>query len=143
MNDNKLSSYTPSEIILARSEASSRGDFGFIYDTFHSESNFRRQFLERDEYLEFAEENLGQDYQIISCQVLQYQEDDDEAQVVFLMEMRVHGTVQRFAELAWLRLENDAWLYHRGQKMTEEELPESSQSLSFADFAKLDPSTIF
>ncbi len=143
MNDNKLSSYTPPEIILARSEASSRGDFGFIFDTFHPESNFRRQFRERDEYLEFAEENLGQDYQIISCQILQYQEDEDEAQVVFLMEMRVHGAVQRFAELAWLRLENDAWLYHRGQKMTEEELPESSQSLSFADFATLDQSTIF
>ncbi len=143
MNDNNLSTYTPSDIILARSEAFSRGEFGFIFDTYHSGSNFRRQFVERDEYVEFGKESLGQDYQITGCQILQHQENDDEAQVVFLMELKVHGALQNFAELAWLRLEDDSWLYHRGQKITNEELPERPQSLSFADFAKLDPSTIF
>ena len=143
MCDNKLSSYTPSEMIFARSEAFSRGDFGFIFDSYHPESNFRRQFIERDEYLQFGRENLGQDYQITSCQVLECQTIDDEAQVIFLMEMKVHGAVQRFAELAWLRQENEAWCYHRGLKISNEELPENPQSLSFADFAKLDPSTIF
>ena len=143
MNDNSLSAYTPPELILARSEAFSRGDFGFIYESYHSESNFRRQFIERDEYLEFAQSSLGRDYQITSCEVLQHQQNDDEAKVIFLMEMKVHGAVQRFAELAWLRQENNAWCYHRGLKISNEELPESPQSLSFADFAKLDQSTVF
>ena len=143
MNVNNLSAYTPSELILARSHAFTRGDFGFIFDSYHSESNFRRQFVERHEYLEFAQSSLGQDYQITSCEVLQHQQNDDEAQVIFLMEMKAHGAVQYFAELAWLRQENDAWCYHRGLKIPNEELPESPQFLSFADFAKLDQSTVF
>lgn len=135
--------YTPSELILARSEAFSRGDFGFIFDSYHSESNFRRQFVERNEYVEIGSTSLGQDFQITDCQVLQAQEEGDEAQVIFLMEMKAHGVVQRFAELAWLRQENNVWRYHRGLKISNEELPKDPQSLSFDHFAKLDQSTIF
>jgi len=143
MNKNSKPVYTPSELILARSEAFSRGDFGFIFDTYHSESNFRRQFIEQEEYLEFAQSSLGQDYQITRCEVLQHQQNDDEAQVIFLMEMKFQGSMQQYAELAWLRQENNAWRYHRGLKISNEELPESPQTLSFADFAKLDQSTVF
>jgi SEC-C motif-containing protein len=143
MSQSNLASYTPPELIVARSEAFSRGDFGFIFETYHSESNFRRQFVDRDEYLEFGNASLGQDYQIMSCQVLESHENDDEAQVVFLMEMEVHGAVQCFAELAWLRQENDVWRYHRGQKITHDDLPENLQALCIADFASRDPSTIF
>jgi SEC-C motif-containing protein len=143
MSEKSLSSYSPSELIVARCEAFSRGDFGFIFDTYHSESNFRRQFVERDEYLEFGKTSLGQDYQITTCQVLESLVNDAEAQVVFLMEMKVHGNIQRFAELAWLQQENDAWCYHRGQKITHDELPENPQSLRIADFSRCDPSTIF
>lgn len=135
--------YSPSELIIARSEAFTRGDFGFVFDSYHSESNFRRQFVERNEYIEVGSTSLGQDFQITHCQVLQDQEDGDEAQVIFLMEMKAHGTVHRFAELAWLRQENDAWRYHRGLKMSDEELPKTPQNLSFEDFARLDQSTIF
>ena len=135
--------YTPPELILARSDAFSRGDFGFIFDSYHSESNFSRQFVERNEYVEIGSTSLGQDFQITHCQVLQHKEEGDEAQVIFLMEMKAHGTVQRYAELAWLRLENDTWRYHRGLKMSDEELPKNPQALSFEDFARLDQSTIF
>ncbi len=143
MNDNNLPVSTPSELILARSQAFACGDFGFIYDSYHSESNFRQQFLERDEYLEFAQSCLGQDYQILDCKVLSEKVDEYEPQVIFLMEMKFHGRMQQYAELAWLRQENNAWCYHRGLKIPNEELPESPQSLSFADFAKLDQSAIF
>ncbi|MCF6238719.1 MAG: hypothetical protein L3J79_07905, partial [Candidatus Marinimicrobia bacterium] len=143
MNKNSIGVYTPAELILARSEAFSRGDFGFIFDTYHSESNFRRQFVERDQYLDFGNSSLGPDYQITSCEVLQHQQNNEEAQVIFLMEMKAHGITQRFAELAWLRQERDAWRYHRGLKITNEDLPESPRSLSFTDFAKLDQSAVF
>ncbi|MBW2688372.1 MAG: hypothetical protein JRC99_00390, partial [Deltaproteobacteria bacterium] len=66
MNENSMTDYTPPELILARSQAFSRGDFGLIYDSYHSESNFRRQFTERDEYLEFGKASLGKDYQLTS-----------------------------------------------------------------------------
>jgi SEC-C motif-containing protein len=143
MNNTMLSSYSPSKLIIARSEAFSSGDFGFIFDTYHSESNFRRQFVEREDYLEFGKASLAHDYQITRCQVLQCKEDEDEAQVIFLMEMKVQGQVQLFVELAWLLRENSSWRYHRGQKITHDELPEDPQSINFADFAKRDPSTIF
>jgi SEC-C motif-containing protein len=143
MIDHNLSKYSPSELIVARSEAFVRGDFGFIFDTYHSESNFRRQFTDRDDYLEFGKACLGADYEITRCQILQEQESADEGQVIFLIEMKVQGAVQRFVELAWLLRENKAWRYHRGQKVTQDEFPEDPQSLSFADFAKRDPATIF
>jgi SEC-C motif-containing protein len=143
MIEHNLSKYSPSELIVARSEAFARGDFGFIFDTFHSESNFRRQFADRDDYLEFGKASLGADYEIIRCLILQEQESEDEGQVIFLMEMKVQGAVQQFVELAWLHREEKAWRYHRGQKVPQDELPEDPQSLSFADFAKRDPSTIF
>ena len=135
--------YTPSELIRARAQAFSRGDFSFIFDTYHSESNFRRQFLAREEYLQFGQTTLGQDYQILNCQVLAQTVGDHEAQVIYLMKINSQGKVQRYAELAWLQRENHAWRYHRGQKITAEELPESPESIGFADFAKLDPATIY
>ncbi len=143
MIERDLSKYSPSELIVARSEAFARGDFGFIFDSYHSESNFRCQFPDRDDYLDFGKASLGADYQITRCQILQEQESADEGQVIFLMEMRVQGDVQQFVELAWLRREEHAWRYHRGQKVTQDEFPEDPQSMSFADFAKRDPSTIF
>lgn len=135
--------YTPSELIRARAQAFARGDFSFIFDTYHSESNFRRHFFTRQEYLQFAQASLGQDYQILNCQILAEAVGDYEAQVIYLMEMNFQGNLQRYAELAWLQRENHAWRYHRGQKITDEELPEAPESLGFADFAKLDPATIF
>ncbi len=143
MNQSGLPAYTPAELIIARSQAFSRGDFGFIYDSCHSESNFRRQFVQRDEYLQFGQANLVNDYQITSCQVLAERIGSYESQIIFLMEMKFQGELQCYAELAWLRRENNAWRYHRGQKITAEELPESPESLDFADFARLDPATVF
>mgnify|MGYP006926386942 CR=1 FL=1 len=54
-----MSSYTPSELIMARTEAFASGDFGFIYDSYHPESNFRRQFPDRGEYCRYGVE-VGQ-----------------------------------------------------------------------------------
>ena len=143
MIEHNLSTDSPSDLIIARSEAFARGDFGFIFDTYHSESNFRRQFSDRDDYLEFGKAGLGADYEITRCQILQEQESADEGQVIFLMEMKVQGAVQQYVELAWLHREEKSWRYHRGQKLTQDEFPEEPHSLSFDDFAKLDPSTIF
>ncbi len=143
MSHRSLPAWTPAELIVARCEAFARGDFGFIYDSYHSESNFRCQFAARDEYLSFSRDGLSQDYRIVNCQILAERVTDHESQVVFLIKMYAHGELQRYAELAWLRLENAAWRYHRGQKMSAEEFPTDPYKLHFADFAKLDPATIF
>jgi SEC-C motif-containing protein len=134
---------TPAELIAARSQAFTRGDFGFVYDSYHSESNFRRQFPSREEYLRYGRLHLAPEYQILCCEILAEKIVEDEAQVVFLIEMQVRGNVRHYAELAWLRSEDHQWRYHRGQKMTEEELPENRQLVTFTDFAKLEPSSIY
>jgi hypothetical protein len=59
------------------------------------------------------------------------------------MQMLVHGALQTFAELAWLRREGRNWRYHRGQKMMADELPDEPESLTIRDFSRLDPGTIF
>ena len=143
MSKSTLSTCTPAELIVRRSEAFARGDFGFIYDSYHADSNFRRQFAARDEYLAYGRYSLGKDYRIVNCQILVEHVAAEESQVVFLMEMRAHGKLQRYAELAWLRRENTAWRYHRGQKVMAEEFPGDLQGLTLADFAGLDPVTIF
>lgn len=134
---------SPAELVLARSRAFCRGDFGFIFDSYHAESNFRRQFLERDEYLQFGRASLGRDYRILRTEILAERVLTHEAQVIFLLDMQVHGEVQQFAELAWLRREGSDWRYHRSQKMTAEELPADPRQLDFTDFARLDPATVF
>lgn len=143
MNREPSSKNTPAELVLARSAAFSRGDFGFIFDSYHSASNFRRLFFVREEYLDYGQLNLGQDYQIISCVVLAEKVEKGEAQVIFLVRMKVMGEDFQYAEHAWLQRENSVWRYHRGQKISGDELPESPHLLGFADFAKLDPATIF
>jgi len=128
---------------MARSQAFASGDFGFIYDSYHPESNFRRQFPDREGYCRYGEETLSPDYQIIDCRVLDEDCGDDESRVVFLMRMNVQGASLQFAELAWLKKEGQAWRYHRGQKMTSSELPDEPGALSFRDFSGLDPDTIY
>ena len=143
MAEAKSTVHAPSELILARCRAFSAGDFGFIYDSYHAESNFRRQFSDRDGYCQYAEETLGPGYEIIDCKILDQDSDDSEARVVFLMQMVVHGEIQIYAELAWLKREGQGWLYHRGQKMTADELPDAPESLTIDDFSRLDPRTVF
>jgi SEC-C motif-containing protein len=133
----------PARLILERSHAFGRGDFGFIYDSYHSQSNFRRQFEARDNYIAYGRETLSGDYRIRGCRILAEEVDEREARVIFLLEMILEGTAVRYAELAWLLREEGRWCYHRGQKITNDELPETPEDLSFADFAHLDPSTIF
>lgn len=134
---------TPSELIRKRVEAFARGDFGFIYDSYHSDSNFRRQFPTRDAYLEVGQRSLSRDFAIDGCRILDEKKDDDVAQVIVLMTMRSHGQLQPYVERAWFVVEAGRWRYHRSQKIPHGELPQDPHSLTFEDFIQLDPDTIF
>ncbi|NIQ11457.1 MAG: hypothetical protein GWO23_18150 [Gammaproteobacteria bacterium] len=133
----------PSDLIRARNEAFQTGDFGLIYDSYHSESNFCRQFPDREEYISLGKTTLAQDYQIKQCQIVVEAIADNEARVIFLMDMVVNGAVQQYAELSWFLKEGGRWYYLRGLKMPAEDLPENPETLEFRDFDRLDPNTIF
>ena len=143
MDEKQISAYSPSQLILARSQAFSTGDFGFIFDSYHAASNFRLQFPDRGEYCRYGEKNLASGYTIVDCRILDEETGRDESRVVFLMLIDVQGDKQSYAELAWLKREGRAWRYHRGQKMTADELPNDPESLTIGDFSRLNPMTVF
>lgn len=138
-----MNDLTPPDLILARAQAFRDLDFGFIYDSFHSESNFRKQFGVREDYLQFGMVSLGRDFSLELCKVLRHDLCDGEARVIYLMGMTVQGESQRYAELAWFKQEEGGWRYHRAQRMDLDALPEDMESLDFDDFEKLDPKIIF
>ncbi len=142
MNQFKIT-LSPVELILERSRAFGRANFGFIFDSFHSGSNFRRQFTSRSAYITFGRENLEGNFRILNCRVLADDLLEDEARVIFLLDMVANDVRQTFAELAWLRREEGGWRYHRGLKITGEDLPEKPEELGFADFEKLDQRLVF
>lgn len=137
-----MKSLSPTEIILARTEAFAQADFGFIYDSYHSESNFRLQFPVREDYLRFGRESLSREFRIDQCTVIREDLAGEEARVIYLVSVQVGDVTERYAELTWLRREKGAWRYHRGQKMPEEALPSDPRVLDFADFDRLSPKLV-
>lgn len=125
---------SPSELILARVDAFKRCDFGFIFDSYHRDANFRRQFTDRDEYIRYGWANLGKEFRILSCAILREETGEGAARVIFTLEFELHGARQRYAELAWLETAGDGWLYRCGQKLTDEELPVPVGQLEFRHF---------
>lgn len=138
-----ITDLSPAELIIERSRAFGRADFGFIFDSYHSQATFRSQFGDRNEYIQFGWASLGKEFRIRRCEVIREESGPAEARVIFLLEMEVNGTALRYAELAWLRHEERAWRYHRGQRMEAEQLPEDVLTLDFIDFDRLEPKIIF
>jgi SEC-C motif-containing protein len=125
---------SPSSLILARVEAFRHCDFGFIFDSYHPDSNFRRQFPEREEYVRYGWANLGKEFRILSCRILREAQDGGSARVIFLLEFELHGERQSYAELAWLEEVGTGWRYRCGQKLGGEEWPAAVAQLDFRHF---------
>lgn len=125
---------SPSELILARVDAFKRCDFGFIFDSYHRDSNFRRQFDDREEYIRYGWANLGKEFRIHGCLIIREDVAGGSARVIFTLEFELHGQRQRYAELAWLEEETGNWRYRCGQKLTADELPVPANQLDFRHF---------
>ena len=125
---------SPAELILARVEALRRRDFGLVYDTYHPQSNFRRQFPDRDEYIRHGWAHLGKEFHIRSCAIIREESDVAAARVIFWLEFDLHGGSQGYAELAWLEREGGGWRYRCGQKLEAEAWPVPAAQLDFVHF---------
>lgn len=134
MHSIRGSGTSPAALMLARAEAFRRCDYGFIFDSYHPDSNFRRQFTDRDEYIRYGWASLGKDFRIIGCRILREEVEDGGGRVIHLLEFELHGCRQRYAELAWLEAGGGGWLYRCGQKLTEEEWPVPVGQLDFCHF---------
>ena len=134
---------SPAQLILARVEAFRRCDFGFIFDSYHQDSSFRRQFPDRDDYIRYGWATLGKDFRILSCTLLREELAGTTARVIYLLGFELHGELQRYAELAWLEDAGEGWRYRCGQKLTPEEWPVPAGRLDFSHFDNVAEKVIY
>jgi len=134
---------SPSELILAKAQAFRQADYGFIYDSYHSQSSFRQQFDDREDYIRFGWANLGKDFRILECRVLKAESASPEPRVICYMKIEANGQDYAYAELTWLQEEEGALRCHRSQKIELAELPRPLNELDFIDFEQFEPKAIF
>lgn len=138
-----MADLSPSELILAKAEAFRQADYGFIYDSYHSESSFRQQFDDREEYIRFGWANLGKDFRILQCRIVKAAVAPPEPRVISYMKIEVNGQNLSYAELTWLQKEEGGWRCHRSQKIETSELPCPLSELDFIDFERIEHKAIF
>src|SRR5512133_821420 len=91
---------TPESLILSRAAAFGRGDFGFIYDSYHPDAAFLRFFPHREAYLDYARNELSGAYHILDCRVLRSEVvATDEACALFVQTIEHAGTRGEVVEI--------------------------------------------
>jgi SEC-C motif-containing protein len=108
---------TPAELVRERGAAFCRGDFSFIYDSYHSDSPFRRTFPNRAEYLRYGASTLCDDFRIRECRILKERIAGKEAQVLFYLDTLYQGERSESFELSLFLLTDRGWRYHSSAKM--------------------------
>jgi SEC-C motif-containing protein len=133
---------SPSQLILARSRAFTEGDFGRVYDSYHPDSNFCRQFPDRQAYLEYARTALAADFIIDECRILREKIDRDQARVIFYMDIRFRGRRVETFELALLLMTGEGWRCHSSQKLSRDEFAGEIDAIGWEDFERAEK-TVF
>lgn len=133
---------SPSELILARCRAFGAGDFGFIYDSYHPDSNFRRQFPDRRDYLAYARSALAVDFHIVECRILR-EEAGEQARVIFYLDTLYRGRRVEILELALLLRTDGGWCYHSGQKIDRSDFAGEIEAIDWLDFEKISDKAVF
>ncbi len=124
----------PVQLVAARARAFADGDFAFIYDSYHCNSPFRRHFPARDEYLNYARNDLQGRYRIHSCRIL----CDDapvagEARVLFFLDLEYGGERHQTLELSRFLQTAGGWRYHSGHKVNREQLSGPLEEITMAE----------
>ncbi|MBW2505204.1 MAG: hypothetical protein JRE16_11645 [Deltaproteobacteria bacterium] len=135
--------HSPQELVLGRIDALCRADYGLIFDTYHCSSNFRKQFTDRAEYIQYGLTTLKQDFQVVHGEIIDETRQGRNARVVFLMKTVHNGQIQIYAELATCVSENGRWYHLSGQRMEQDQLPENPKHLTIQDFDRLEMKIVF
>jgi SEC-C motif domain protein len=134
---------SPAELVRRRGNAFSAGDFGFIYDTYHPDSNFRSQFPNRNEYVAMGKNSLGQEFLIDQCRVLKEEVGVDEARVLFYLDTQYRGRREETFELSLFLLTDRGWCYLSSQKLGRDEFSGAVDEIDWADFEKVNDKVFF
>ena len=131
------------ELLLARVAAFRQRNFAYIYDTYHPESFFLRQFPRRDEYLAFADEHLADRLQISSFEILREEMTEGQARIIYYQQLQIDGALQETIECGRVLLENGVWLYHSSQKLLLDEISGDPRQVTFEDFDRVVDKIVF
>lgn len=134
---NDLSGLSPAGLVRVRAHAFDSGNFGLIYDSYHEDSYFRKQFPEREDYIRYGQANLSQDFSIRQCRVIREEIDATEARVIFYLETEYRGAYSESFELSLFYREGGEWRYHSSQKMTREDYDGAVEELDQAAFERV------
>lgn len=125
---------TPGELVRARGRAFAERDFGFIFDTYHPDSNFRRQFPDRAAYIRYGRSSLAEEFQIRECRILKKNVEGDEARVLFYLDTLFRGERSEVLELSLFRQTAEGWRYYSSQKLERSEFPGEIDEIDWEDF---------
>ncbi|OHB30179.1 MAG: hypothetical protein A2X84_07115 [Desulfuromonadaceae bacterium GWC2_58_13] len=134
---------SPAELVRQRGRAFLAGDFGYIYDTYHPESNFRSQFPDRMGYIAAGKNSLGRDFQIDQCRILKEKIDGEEAWVLFYLDTRYRGQREETFELSRFLPTDAGWRYHSSQKLPRDEFAGALEEIDWADFERVGDKVFF
>lgn len=126
----------PAKLVEARVDAFRQNNFGFIFDTFHPDSNFRIQFPNRDEYISYGLSTLDSDYKIETCKILSEEVENQRARVLFYLKVSYQGNHDEYFELSEFQPINGSWLYVQSHKLPCSEFNDSHEQITMAHVAQ-------
>lgn len=108
---------SPAKLVEARVTAFRNNNFGFIFDTFHPDSNFRIQFPDRNQYIAYGLSTLDSDYKIETCKIIEERIDSTKAHVLFYLKVSYQGNEDEYFELSEFHTVEQNWLYVQSHKL--------------------------
>lgn len=136
-------SKTPADLILARADASRRGDYGFIYDSYLADSNFRKQFPERTGYLDFAREMLAEQIELNECRILLARQRGETAEVLYYQQVTAAGKVTETLEVAQLLHTVHGWRFDCSARLERAAVQRPLEMIDWDDFEGAGEKVVF
>lgn len=121
---------SPAKLVEARVAAFRSNNFGFIFDTFHPDSNFRIQFPNRDEYIKYGLSTLDSDYIIETCKILSEEVEVQRARVLFYLKVSYQGNHDEYFELSEFQPIDGSWHYVQSHKLPCSEFNDSHDKIT-------------
>ena len=134
---------TAVQFLENRFSALAAGNYGAVYDSYHDDAPFIKQFSDCHTYLCFAQQQLSS-IVIKNWRCLrQRTHDDKQLEAILVMEVAVDDEFQYFYELALLIETDSGWCYHSAQKLGMDDYPGSPDLIDFCHFDNANPKIRF
>jgi len=122
------------QFLKQRFAALKSGDYAAVYDSYHADAPFLRQFGERNIYIEFARQQL-ESIELKKWSCLQQRiVTDGQLEVLLSMEIGTVSGPQFLYELALLIDTEAGWRYHSAQKLSADDYIGTPEKIDFSLF---------